>query len=260
MMKRLFIILISLLLSQWVFAQRTNPTFADKVMIGFRAGVNLPGMVYTDKHLSVLPQQTVFRPVGGLFLDIPLTHQLSIAPEVVYIERGMKTSYTHSSGYDVTYSIHSRYVDLRVPLNYGFQVASWLRPYLTAGIDGGYLLGGSIQLQQPGLPCPEATIMIGKANMRPLFGGIYGGMGTVFQFWLGRKLVRWTINATYNIDLVDSFTDMEHSDAAEPINVNAYNTTGKRLPKGIEIMMGFAIQIAPDNDDACTNWERSYWK
>lgn len=259
-MKRLSIIIISLLLSQWVFAQRTNPASVDKVMLGFRAGVNLPGMLYTDKHLSVLPQQTVIKPVGGLYLYIPLTHQLSIAPEVVYVERGMKTSYTHSSGHEVTYSIHSRYVDLRVPLNYGFQVTSWFSPYLTAGIDAGYLLGGTIQLQQSGLPCPEATIMIGKANMRPLYGGVFGGVGTIFQLWFGRQLIHWTINAAYHIDLVDSFTKMEHTDAAESLNVNAYNTTGKRLPKGIEITIGFAIPLVSDNDDACTNWERKYWK
>ena len=259
-MKRLSIIIVSLLLSQWVFAQRSNLANADKMMLGFRGGINLPGMLYTDKNLSALPQQTLIRPVSGLYLDIPLTHQLSITPEVVYIERGMKTSYTHSSGNDVTYSIHSRYVDFRVPLNYGFQITSWLRPYLTAGVDAGYLLGGTIQLQQPGLPCPEATIMIGKANMRPYYVGAFGGVGTIFQFWFGRQLTRWTISATYNLDLVDTFSKMEHSDAAEPINVNAYNTTGWRLPKGIEIMIGFAIPIAPNNDDACTNWDRTYWK
>lgn len=259
-MKRLFIILVFLLLSQCVFAQRINPAYVDRMTIGFKAGVNLSDMLYTDKHLSVLPQQTVISPAGGLYLDIPLTHQLSIAPEVVYVERGMKTSYTHSSGCDVTYSIHSRYVDLRVPLNYGFQIASWFRPYLTAGIDGGYLLGGTIQLQQPGLPCPEATIMIGKANMRPYYMGVFGGVGAIFQLWFGRQMTHWTINAAYYVDLVDSFTKMEHTDASEPVNVNAYNTTGKRLPKGIECTIGFAIPITPDNEDACTNWERKYWK
>ena len=260
MMKRLSIILISLLLSQWVFAQRINPVYADRMTIGFRAGVNLPGMVYTDKHLSVLPQQTVIRPVGGLYLDIPLTRHLSIAPEIMYVERGVKTSYSHSSGYDITYSIHSRYVDLRFPLNYGFQVTPWFRPHLTAGIDGGYLLGGTIQLHQPGLPCPEATITIGKANMRPWYAGVYGGVGAVFQFWLGQQLTHWTLNATYNFDLIDTFTEMEHTDAAEPVNVSAYNITGKRFLKGIEITAGFAIPIAPDKNDACYNWERNYWK
>lgn len=259
-MKRLYIILVSLLLSQWVFAQRTNPAYADRMTLGFKAGVNLPGMVYTDKHLSVLPQQMVIRPVGGLYLDIPLTYHLSIALEITYVERGMETSYTHSSGYDVTYSIHSRYVDLRVPLNLGFQITPWFRPYLTAGVDGGYLLGGTIQIQQPGLPCPEASIMIGKANMRPWYAGVFGGVGTVFQFWLGRQLTYWTINATYCLDFVDTFTEMEHTDAADPVNVNAYNITGKRFPKGMEVTIGFAIPIASDKNDACYNWERKYWK
>ena len=81
-----------------------------------------------------------------------------------------------------------------------------------------------------------------------------------FQFWLGKQLTHWTINATYNFDFVDSFTEMEHSDAAQPVNVNAYNTTGKRFPKGMEITIGFAIPIVPDKNDACYTWERNKWK
>lgn len=259
-MKRLSVIFVSLLVSQWAFAQRINPAYVDKMTIGFKAGVNLPGMLYTDKHLSVLPQQTVIRPVGGLYLDIPLTHQLSIAPEVAYVERGMKTSYIHSSGNEITYSIHSRYVDLRVPLNYRFHVMHWFLPYLTVGVDAGYLLGGNIDLHQPGLPRPEASILIGKANMFPWYLGAFGGVGVHFQFWLGQQLSHFVFNATYNFDFLDSFTEMEHADAAVPVNVNAYNTTGKRFPKGIEITVGFAIPISPDKNDACYNWERNYWK
>lgn len=259
-MKQLSVILVLLLLAQWGFAQRLNPADSDRITLGFRAGVNLPGMVYTDKHLSVLPQQTVFRPVGGIFLDIPLIRRLSIAPEVMYVERGMKTNYIHSSGYSVSYSIHSRYVDLRVPLNYYFLVTPKFQSYLTAGVDAGYLLGGSIQLQQPGLPCPEATIMIGKANMRPLYIGAFGGLGMCFRFFINERIAHLIINATYNFDFVDSFTEMEHSDAAQPVNVNAYNITGKRFPQGFEITVGMAFPIGPDKDDACYSFSRNKWK
>lgn len=260
MMKRLPVVIVFLFLSSFGMAQRLNPTYSDRTTLGFRAGINLPGMKYTDKHLSVLPQQIVIKPVGGVFVEIPLTRRLSIAPEVMYVERGMKTNYTHSSGYNVSYSIHSRYVDLRVPLNCGFQITPWFRPYLTIGIDGGYLLGGTIQLQQTGLPRPETTIMIGKANMYPWYVGAFGGLGMRFHFHIKEQIAHIILNATYHLDFLDSFTEMEHTDVAQPINVDAYNITGKRFPKGFEITMGMAFPISPDKNDACYNFSKNHWK
>jgi hypothetical protein len=145
-------------------------------------------------------------------------------------------------------------------MNYYFHVTQWIQPYLIVGMDAGYLLGGTIQLQQPGLPCPEATIMIGKANMRSLYIGAFGGLGMRFRFFVNDRIAHLIINATYNFDFVDSFTEMEHNDAAQPVNVNAYNTTGKRFPHGFEITVGMAFPISPDKNDACYSFSKNRWR
>ena len=230
-----------------------------KIALGVKGGINLAGMFYTDSHLSVLPQEMCLKPVGGVFVDLPLTNSISVVPEVVYIERGMATHYTHYSGCKVDYSIHSRYVDLRLPVLVGVSLTSWFQPYLVAGGDAGYLLGGSISLQQPGLPNPNVTTDLGKANMSPLYLGAFGGLGLRFFIPMNGRRAQLRVESTYNFDFMDTFSAMEHKDAADPLNVNAYNITGMRLPKGIEVTMGLAVSLIQEKD-ACYSFSKNKWK
>lgn len=256
-MRKCLFILFLLASSICAVGQRRS---SNQISLGIKGGINFAGMAYTDWHLSELPQQMPLRPVGGIYVDIPLSKYFGLAPEIMYVERGMKTTYFHYSNYEVQYEIHSRYVNLRIPFLAGINVISWMQSYLVAGVDAGWLLGGNIHLHQPGFPDPDATIMIGKANMRSLYLGAFGGVGIRFFRVINGQKAQLKIDATYNIDFVDTFTDMEHGDEAQPINVNAYNITGRRFPKGIEIMVGITLPIFPDKNDACYNWERNYWK
>ena len=233
---------------------------AEGITIGVKGGVNLAGMLYTDSHLSALPQETDLKPVGGVFVDIPLASALGFVPELLYVERGMKTAYSHYSGNEVRYELSSRYVDVRLPFLFGLNVTPGFQPYLIAGADLGYLLGGDIRLQQPGLPCPDTTLTMGKANMNPFYVGAFAGVGIrLFHDMNGRK-AQLRIEAVCNMDYVDSFSAMEHADASHPVNVNAYNTTGKRLPRGIEVTMGVVVPLRPNTDDACYSFSKNKWK
>ena len=239
------------------FSQKNK---TDGITIGIKGGVNLAGMLYTDSHLSALPQETDIKSIGGVFVDIPLTSTLGFVPELLYVERGMKTTYTHYSGNEVHYELSSRYVDVRLPFLFGLNVTQGFQPYLIAGADVGYLLGGKIHLHQSGLPCPDTTVMMGKANMSPFYMGAFAGVGMRFFRVMNGRRAQLRIEAVYNMDFVDSFSAMEHADASHSVNVNAYNTTGKRFPRGIEVTMGLVVPLRPDKNDACYNWERHYWK
>ena len=256
-MRKFLFILCLVAASIWALGQQRT---SNQVSLGIKGGVNFAGMTYTDWHLSELPQQMPIRPVGGIFVDIPLSKHIGLAPEVMYVERGMKTAYFHYSNYEVQYEIHSRYVDLRLPFLAGINITSWMQPYLVAGLDVGWLLGGNIHLRQLGFPDPDTTIMIGKANMRSLYFGAFGGLGIRFFREINGQKTQLKIDATYNFDFVDTFTDMEHSDEAQPINVNAYNITGKRFPKGIEITVGITIPLRSGEDDACYSFSKNRWK
>ncbi len=229
------------------------------ITIGIKGGVNLAGMLYTDSHLSSLPQETDIKPVVGVFVDIPLTYTLDFVPELLYVERGMKTIYLHYSGNEVRYELSSRYVDVRLPLLFGPKVTPHFQPYIIAGADVGYLLGGNICLYQPWLPSPNTTIKMGKANMYPFYIGAFAGLGMrLLRVMNGRK-AQFRIDAIYNMDFVDSFSVMEHADASHPVNVNAYNITGKRFPRGIEVTMGLVVPLRPDKNNACYGFSKNKW-
>lgn len=258
------IILCLLLLFQFsATAQSYNHSASREVSVGLKGGINLASMGYTDPHLSGLPQSMKLKPIGGVFVDLPVSEWLAFVPEVVYVERGMATHYTHYSGYEVDYSISSRYVDFRLPVLAGWNITSWLQPYLVLGGDLGYLLGGSIHLVQPGMPKPDLTTDLGKANMFPLYLGAFGGIGLRFFKLMHGHRAQLRVEAAYNHAFVDTFTKMEHNDEATPLNVNAYNTTGKRFPRGFEITMGLVVPLTFDKDaykDACYSFSKNKYK
>ncbi len=259
-MKRLAIILLCAIIPMASYSQMMKKTPRAKAAVGIKGGVNLSWMYYSDWHLSDLPQTKTVHPVGGIFVDIPLSEFIGIAPELMYYQRGMKTEYTHYSGFDVTYSIKSRYVDLRLPVTIGVNITQWLQPYAVAGADLGYLLGGETSLRQPGLPRPVVTADLGKANMSPLYLGAFGGLGLRFYHTVNGRRAQLKLEATYNHDFIDSFSKMEHNEEATPLNVNAYNLRGIRLPKGIEISVGVTLPILPDKGDACYTFSRNRWR
>ena len=259
MKKNVVILCLLLVLQNAAVAQSNGFSSPKEVSIGLKGGINLAGMTFTAPRLSELPQSMALKPVGGVFVDIPLLDWLAVVPELMYVERGMATHYMHYSGCEVDYAIRSRYADFRLPVLIGVNLTSWFQPYLVAGGDAGYLLGGSIHLWQPGLPSPDLTTDLGEANMKPLYLGAFGGLGLRFFKPMKGHRAQLRIEATYNHAFVDTFSEMEHNDSASPLNVNAYNITGKRFPRGIEVTMGLVVPLTPDKD-ACYSFSKNKYK
>lgn len=258
MKKRFAIIVMALLLSTIGYSQIGSRN-AESVAIGIKGGLALPGMAYTDKHLSELTQKSYIVPIGGIFVDVPIGGIVSIAPEVMWVNRGVKMQYTHFSGASVHYSIASQYVDLRIPVLVRVKVAEGFQPYVFAGAEAGYLLGGQIHIGRTVPITVDETINIGKANMAPYHIGAYVGLGIRSDIDCGSNTLSVRFEASYHHGFVDSYSEMEHAETAVPVNINAYNITGKRMPKGLEIGLGVGIPLHFDNsDDACSTFTNKY--
>ena len=257
MKKRLAIIVMALLPSL-CFSQIGNRN-AESVAIGIKGGLALPGMSYSDKYLSKLAQDAFFAPVGGIFVSVPLGDIVSIVPEVMWVNRGVKMQYPHFSGATVHYSIASQYVDLRVPLWARLKIAEGFQPYILAGIETGYLLGGQIHIDRSDPMTLDETIDIGKANMAPLHAGAFAGLGIRSDIDFGSLTLSIRLEVSYHQGFVDSYSEMEHAETAMPININAYNISGKRMPKGLELCLGIGLPLKFDNsDDACSTFTDKY--
>ena len=246
------------LLPSLCFSQIGNRN-TESVAIGIKGGVALPGMSYSDKYLSELAQDAFFAPVGGLFVSVPLGDIVSIAPEVMYANRGVKMRYTHLSNATVQYSIASKYVDLRVPVQARLQVSELFQPYVYAGAEAGYLLGGQIHIDHSVPIVMDETIDIGKANMASCHVGAFVGLGIRSDIDFGSFALSVRLEASYHQGFLDSYSEMEHAETAAPVNINAYNLSGKRMPKGMELGLSIGLPLRFDNsDDACSTFTDKY--
>lgn len=258
-MKRYFVIIAMAFLLPNLCISQTGNRKTESVSIGIKGGVALPGMDYSDKHLSGLEQDAFVSPIGGIFVNIPLSKVFSIAPEIMFVNRGVKVNYSHFSGAAVHYSIASKYIDLRIPVSARWKVEDLFQPYVFVGVETGYLLGGQIHIDRDVPVAIDQTIDIGKANMATYHAGAYGGLGVRSDIDCGSTTLTLRLEASYHYGFVDSYSEMEHSETAESVNINAYNITGKRKPKGWEICLGVSMPLRFNGSkDACSTFKNKY--
>lgn len=256
-MKKLYLVVI-VLLGLGCMAQAQSYEQKQYVSIGIKGGLNLPRMFYfQNKALNKLPQEWVFTPTGGLFVEIPIGEALIIAPEAMYVQRGTETNYEHISGSKVHYSMNASYADVRLPFELRLPIKPYFQPYVTLGAEAGMRLFGQIHIDRTAPVEMEETIDVGDANLKMIHAGAFAGLGIRSRINLGDFGLILKLSATFHQGLLDSYSQMEHDGSANPLNVNAYQITGYRLPQGIEACFGIAIPLEPRKDDACASFSRN---
>lgn len=269
-MKKLSIIILLALFAQVAaFAQINDQSSSNSVAIGIKGGLSFPRMYYSDNHLNELPQAWLkdsngaFRifPIGGVFVDVPLGDFVSVAPEVMFAQRGTSMTYQHYSGANVDYSINSKYIDLRIPVIARLKVVDAFQPYVLAGLEAGYLLGGQISEKRSAPIAFDTIINIGKANMAPIHAGVFAGAGIRSDINCGAFTLMLKLDATYHQGFLDSYSSMEHEESSNAVNINAYNVNGIRFPRGLEVCfsLGIPLKFHPV-DDACSTFSNNKYR
>ena len=257
-MKKCFLI-IGLLLSVSAIsmAQMGQYNQKESVAIGVKGGLNIPQMWYLgNASLSQLEQKMSFTPTGGLFVEIPVGNALTIAPEAMYVQRGTDMEYEHHSGTMVHYAMNVSYADLRLPFEWRLNVKPYFQPYLVAGAEAGMRLFGQIHIQRTVHVEMDETIDVGNANMSLIHAGAFAGVGIRSRFYLGSLAMVVKLSASYHQGFLDSYSAMEKDGTAQSVNVNAYQITGSRLPRGIEATLGIAIPLEKHQEDACATFSK----
>lgn len=251
-------IMFGLSLSMVAQASFNSGEQKEYVSLGVKGGVNFPRMLYfQNEALSQLPQEPwMLTPMGGLFVEIPVSSMLIIAPEAVYVQRGLETTYEHISGMTVHYSMNVSYADFRLPFELRLPIVPYFQPYVTAGAEAGVRLFGQIHIDRTTPAEMNETIDVGDANMNLIHAGVLAGVGIRSRVNLGSFGLVLKLSATYHQGLLDTYSAREKEGDVPAMNVNAYQLTGSRLPRGLEVCLGIAIPFEPRHDDACASFSK----
>lgn len=258
-------IVIAVILLLWAFnlpaqlqkfypsLSRDEARITDGVMVGLKGGINIPRLYYTNENLRDLPHDLMITPSAGAFIEIPLIKSLAIAPELNYQQRGGATSYVYEKNYKVSYKFEAEYASVRIPIICYIPVSNIVRPYLFVAPDAGYVIGGKISLNQPGLDIESSDIGLNSANINRLYYGLLGGAGIRMNLPFPHLTLVVKADAAVNFGLSDTFSESEHDETASPTNVYAYNHHGKRNSRGLEISVCLGF-IRNKGDDVCDHF------
>ena len=262
MKKHVFILVILLGMSALAMAQMgQNNQKKDPMSIGVKGGLNMPQMWYfQNEALGRLNQNMSFTPTGGLFAEIPVGNVLIIAPEAMYVQRGTDIEYEHFSHTQVHYTMNVSYVDLRLPFELRWPIKPFFQPYILVGAEAGMRLFGKIHIVRTQHVELDETVDVGDANMSLIHAGAFAGLGIRSRFNIGAMGMVVKFSASYHQGFLDSYSAMEHAGTVNSVNVNAYQITGSRLPRGIEATLGIAIPLEKHGDDACASFSHDRYR
>lgn len=251
------LIIIGILLGMTLVSEaqmRGNTQESKVVAIGLKGGLNFPRMYYyNNPPMNQTSQAFALTPMGGLFLDIPLTNTLMMSPEVVYLKRGTDMSYEHHSGAQVHYTMSVHFVDVRLPFELRWPVTNYFQPYLVLGAEAGMRLGGEIHMDRTEPALFDQTITVGNANMAMIHAGGFAGVGIRSRLPLGSRDIVLKLSASVHQGLLDNYSAGEKDGTMPALNVNAYQPKGSRLAQGLEVCLGIAIPLEHE-DDACATF------
>ena len=182
------------------------------------------------------------------------------APEAMYVQRGTDMSYEHRSGAKVHYTMSASYVDLRLPLEFRWPVNNYFQPYLVIGAEGGMRLFGQIHMDRTDPIALDQTIDVGDANLALVHAGALAGVGVRSRVNIGASYILLKLSVTAHQGLLDSYAKGEKNGTTAPINVNAYQITGYRLPQGLEACLSIGIPLKAREDDACATFSKDRYR
>ena len=267
MKKTIFTILVLMLAVQVTAQQHNDKKRGNAVAIGVRVGGNLASYAYPDNQaLNTLGFDSIqnrVRPVLGLNVEIPLFGGIVyVAPEVDFAGRGDSRLFQSSIwNRQVRYQAKVNYLEARLPVSIAIPATSWFKPYVFVAPSFGVALdsvGPMVStIEQYTLDNPQTftqKVTVDSSNMSPYDFGLTLGGGLRFTIDFSSFLMVVKLEGGYHLGFRDTYSEKEHHDQAQAMNVNAYNIDGKRLNRGIEAAISISIPLDFHSDDDCFYW------
>jgi len=248
-----------------IFKNARNQDRSKAVIVGLKGGYTINYMHFSDKDYNSLDGSTLNKPAYGLYIEIPIKKKLSIAPEVLMMERGMTKKYVWRNEIPTTDIIDAKYVDLRVPVIYRFLSGVSVKPYVFVAPDIAFCYGGTIDknydvepnvLQQNNITDPDA-IEIAKSDavMSQFALSALVGAGVRYDINFQSFSLILKFDLGYNLGLTNTYSKAEKNGTAQLGNVNAYDPEriGKRFNRGFEAMLSIGLPLH-FSEKGCSNF------
>lgn len=233
-------------------------------IIGIKGGINHSAFKYNAPDLKSVPHSLYINPNAGIFCEFNLNDYFNIAAEFFMYNRGFLAKYVYENNYNVKYEVNSKYFTTRIPVYCHLKMINKesIKPFIMMAPSYNYLLGGDINLSQPGLSISNVNINIGQANMNQHDFSLFFGGGCKFYIHYSSFSIVTKLELGYNVGLTNSFSKMEIEENSISTNVNAYNITGKRRIDNVEfnISIGIPLKFTHDACYECNDKYRTYSK
>ncbi len=212
----------------------TLSTLGAQAQLSIKGGLNLASMAESKAPTTLgdVEQQSVIGLQGGVAFDLSLSDLLSVQPEVLFMQKGGKNSFSINKDNRVETRLFYNYVEVPVLLKVKFLLGDdGPGIYLLAGPYAGLAVSGKAEV---------ATTLLGNTNtlvekfefanddpaerQRRLDYGFYGGLGV--------KIGSIYAEARYGLGL----NNLLDNDAA-----NQNDDPPFRRNRGIGIMIGYSF-------------------
>lgn len=216
-----------------------QPFDRPRLKVGIRAGVNFYNMVYSHEPINRYKHSLHETGLVGIFAEMPIANTLfSLRPEITYISRG-----TNLTWKDVNYDFIARYIDLRLPVTYNFLLKNeHISPYLMVAPQLNRPFNGKITYSADDYN-PAVSTGITKADIKPFdFSCMFGG-GVDFRVDFEKMPVYISLEAGYNMGLINNFAKRERFDATENQSIILNNFFGAELWKGKRHTRGVEVAV-----------------
>ena len=98
------------------------------------------------------------------------------------------------------------------------------------------------------------SVGVSTSNMAPYDFGLLLGGGLRFTIDFNSFALVVKAEGGYHLGFFDTYSEQEHLNQAQAVNVNAYNINGSRLNRGIEAAITIAIPLDFHSSDDCFYW------
>lgn len=267
-MKKNILLLILLITAIDLSAQTQNGTIFNKfygrngakerdnvVMIGLKGGLIAPRMAYNVQEFKELDQTLSFKPAFGFFVEIPIIEKVSVAPEIMYMTRGVNhDNFLFRNRYDAKYLLSSTYIDFRLPFIYRLRFNKFFQPYAFIAPDVAFCLNANYEYsiyqgETEMLNIKDDMVIPNDYNSLDL--SVLVGLGFRLNFNFRTFTIATKFDVGYNFGVINTYGYAVENIVAPDL---------KRYNRPLEFMFSIGLPLKFLEHDACAPFGKEYKK